>query len=105
MPHDHFSKELTTNYVLYNFPNVTHLFDGKDMKIECIRKDNNLKRSIWSDEAHDSSRRTMNFTNPMGLSFELTRAVGSRPSGKKKIELWGSAMPREFPLEHFKNHF
>ena len=98
IPHDCFAKKLPNDYVLHNLPSVAHLFDEKYIMIECIRKDNNLKRSIWSDEEHDSSRRTMNFTNPMGLSFELTRAVGSRPSGKKNIESWGSAMPRDFPL-------
>ena len=80
MPHDYFAKELPNDYVLHNLPNVTHLFDGKDIVIECVRKDNNLKRRIWSDKVHDSSCRTINFTTPMGLSFEHTRAVVARPS-------------------------
>ena len=83
MPRDYFAKELPNDCVLHNLPNVTHLFDGKDTIIECIRNNNDLKRRIWSDKVHDSACRTINFTTLMGFSFEHTREVGSRPNEKK----------------------
>ena len=85
MPHDYYSKELPDEYRTKNLNKITHLFDGKDIITETPRKNDSLKRRIRSEKVHDSGCRTINFTTPMGLSFEHTRAVSARASEKK---LW-----------------
>ena len=86
IPHDYFRKELPDFYIDNNLSNVTHVFDGKDIIIDTIRKDNNLRRRNRSEKVHDSACRTLHFTSPMGLSFEHTRLVGARETEKKIIE-------------------
>ena len=102
---EHYEKEVPDECHYFNLNKVTHLFDGKDIAIEKVRKDDNLRRSTYSDKVGNAACRTTNFTTGMGISFDHTRAVGGRESEKKIMEWWGSVLPRELPLSHFKNHF
>ena len=65
---------------------MTHLFDEKNITIETVRKDRNLRRRTRSEKVSDSARRTINFITHMGLSFEHTKDVGARDSENKVME-------------------
>ena len=49
--HDYFKKELPDFYIDNDMSNVTHLFDGKDIMIETLRKNDNLRRSTRSEKS------------------------------------------------------
>ena len=99
IPHDYFKKELADFYIENNLRNITHSFDGKDIIIETLRKNDNLRRRTRSEKVHDSACRTLNVTSPMGLSFEHTRAVGAGASEKQTLEWWGSSLPYKLQIE------
>ena len=61
---------------------VTHLVDGKDMKIETPRNNDSLKRRVRSEKFHESAARVLNFSTPIGLAFEHARMEGARASKK-----------------------
>ena len=73
MTHDYCNKELPNEYQVNNMFNITHLFDGNDIITATIRKNDNLRRRMRSEKAHES-----HFTTSMGLAFEHTGAVGAR---------------------------
>ena len=85
MCHDYYEKELPADYVENNLNKVTHLVDGKDIIIETPRNNDSLRRRARSEKVHESAARTLKFSTPMGLSFEHTRAVGTRASEKKTL--------------------
>ena len=64
-----------------------------------------MRRRTRSEKVSESAARTINFSTPMGLSFEHTRAVGARASEKKIVEWWGSAEQHAFDLNEHKDHF
>ena len=72
---------------------TSHLFDGKDIEIENVRNNDDLRRRTRSEKTHAIACRTMNMTTPMGLAFDHTRAIGARGSEKKIMEWWGSSTP------------
>ena len=37
-PHDYYSKDLPDDFEIHGLPKVTHLFDGKDIIVETMRK-------------------------------------------------------------------
>ena len=88
MPHDYYAKEFPNLCIENNLSNITHLCDGKDTVIETVRKDDSLKRRIRLSKTNDSSCRCINFSNPIYLSFEHTRTVGSRASEQILVEWW-----------------
>ena len=57
---------------------VTHLVDGKDMIIETPINNDSLKRRARSEKGHEYGSRTLNFSTPMGLTFEHARSKGER---------------------------
>ena len=86
MSHDYYEKEFPNDHARENMKNATHLFDGKDVIVETKRKNNNLRCRTRSSKFNESSCRIINFTTPMGLSFEHTRASGARGSDKKIVQ-------------------
>ena len=86
MPHDYFAKELPVFCMYNNLNKVAHLRNGKNVIIETVRSDDSLKRRIRSSKTNESSHRHMNFTTPMGLSFEYMRPVDARASEKSLTE-------------------
>lgn len=105
MPHDYYKKESPEECKTENLNNVTHLFDEKDIIIEIIRNNDNLRRRVRSEKVSDSACKTINFSTPMGLSFEHARAVGARASEKKIVQWWGSATPHSFSMNEYNNYF
>ena len=86
MLHDCFRKELPDFYLEKKLGNVTHLLNGKDIIIETIRNNDNLRCRTRSEKVSNSVCRALNFSTPTGLTFEHTRAVGTRASKKKILE-------------------
>ena len=84
MPHDHCAKELPREHIETSLNEVTHLFDGKDTITETPRSNDDLRHRMRSEKVHESESKTINFSTPMGLSFEHTRAIGARASEKRK---------------------
>ena len=105
MPHEHCKKELPDERVSNDMSGMTHLFDSKDIIIETTRTNDSSRRRTRSSKVEESACRTINFTTPMGLSFEHARAVGGRGSEKQIVEWWGSAVPHKMQLRQHKNHF
>ena len=89
MNHGYYEKELPEEHKENNLMNIAHLVDGKDIIIETMRNNDSLKRRIRSEKVHESAARTLNFSTPMGLSFEHARAVGARASEKKISSMVG----------------
>ena len=85
--------------------NATHLVDSKDMLIETMRSNDSLRRRIRSKKLCESAARTLNFSTPMGLSFEHTRAVGARASEKKLVQWWGSAEKHTLCIKDYFKYF
>ena len=56
-------------------------------------------------KVYELAARIINFSTPIGLSFEHIRAVGARTSKKKIVEWWGLAELHVFDIKHYKNHF
>ena len=100
MPYGYYEKELPTFYIENNLSNITHLCDGKDTIIETVRKDDSLKRRILSYKTNYSSCRCINFTTPMGLSFEHTRPSGARVSEQSLVQWWGREINQKYALKH-----
>lgn len=88
IPHNWYGKETPKDCLIHNLPNVTHLFDRKDIIVESIKSCKNLKRRMRLQKIYDSACRTINFSTGMGLSFEHTKEVGARVSEKKIMEHW-----------------
>ena len=76
-------------------------FYGKDMMTETLRKDDNPRRRMRSEKAHESGCRTIKLSTPMGLSFEYTIAVGSRASENKQLNGRGSSLPHSLDLKPY----
>ena len=74
------------------------------MTIETKRTNDSLRRRARSEKVHESAARTLNWSTPMGLSFEHTRAVGARTSEKAILRWWGSAEQLSLPMKEFRNH-
>ena len=83
MPHEYYKKELPDEHISNDMNNITHLFDGKDIIIETTRTNDSLRRRTRSSKVDELACRTINFTTPMGLSFEHTRTIGGRGSENK----------------------
>lgn len=105
MDHGYYEKELPDEHKENNLMNVAHLEDGKDILIETMRNNDSLKRRIWSEKVHESAARTLNFSTPMGLSFEHARAAGARASEKKIAQWWGSAEKHALCIKDYFKHF
>ena len=105
MGYDYFRKELSHFYVENDLSNVTHLFDSKDIIIETIRGNDNLRRRTRSEKFSNLAYQTLNFSTPTSLTFEHTRAVGARASEKKILEWWSLSIPHYIFLEYYNNYF
>ena len=105
MHHKCCEKELPEEQRENKLNKISHLFDGNDAIIETPRKNDNFKRRVRSEKVHKSAARTINFSTPMGLSFEHTRAEGAQASEEKIVKWWGSAEQYAFDLKPFKNQF
>ena len=77
MSHGFYKKEFSNEHIEYDLKNGSHLVDGKEMLIEKIRVNDSLKRRSRSEKVHEYAARTLNFSTPMGLSFEYARALGA----------------------------
>ena len=86
MSHDYYEKEFPDDRARENMNNAIHLYDGKDVIVETIRKNDNLRCRTRSSKVNKSACRIINFTTPMELVFEHTRASGARGSEKKIVQ-------------------
>ena len=102
---NYFRKELPDFHTETDLSNVTHFFDGKDIIIETIQDNGNLRCRTRSKKVSDSACRALNFSTHTGLTFEHTRIVGGRASENQMLEWWGSSFPHEFLMESHENYF
>ena len=77
MNHKYYEKELLNDYIECDLKNVTHLVERKDILIETTQVNDSLKRRTRSEKVRKLAAHTLNFSAPIGLSFEHTRAAGS----------------------------
>ena len=62
MPNYYYEKELPEKHSNLKLSNVTHLFDGKDIVIEILQKDNNLRNRCRLEKVSDSACRFLIFS-------------------------------------------